>query len=208
MKATYPMSQRLLEYGAIGLFAALSAFSLARFFAATEWMGIPLLLVALPLGWAASDLLSGLLHWIFDTKGSEKTPLIGRAFIRPFREHHVDPEAMARHDFVETHGASCLAALPVLAATSLMPLGAAASPFAQVFLLSTALGALATNQCHKWAHMDEADVPAPARWAERRGLILPRRHHALHHAPPFDSHYCMSNGWVNKPLDLLLRAWR
>jgi len=136
------------------------------------------------------------------------TPLIGKAFIRPFREHHVDPQAMTRHDFVETHGASCVAALPALAASSLLPLETVAAFFVQAFLLSIALGALATNQCHKWAHMDEASTPAAIRWAQRRGLVLPRWHHQLHHTPPFDSHFCVSNGWFNAPLNALLRVFR
>ena len=71
-------------------------------------------------GWLAADLLSGLAHWAFDSFGSASTPIIGKSFIRPFRAHHADPEEMTRHDFVETHGSSCLAALPLLAGASLL----------------------------------------------------------------------------------------
>jgi len=186
----------------------LTAWSVWRLAAAAERSFFPVLLVAAPVGWLASDLLSGLLHWAFDSWGSVNTPLIGNAFIRPFREHHVDPQAMTRHDFVETHGASCLAALPFLAAASLVPLETVASFFAQAFLLTLALSALATNQCHKWAHMDEDSTPAVVCWAQRRRLVLPRWHHQLHHTPPFDSHFCVSSGWLNAPLNALLRAWR
>jgi len=206
--ATYGRSQRLLEYAAIALFALLAAWSLGRLAAATQLHFFAVVLAAAPCGWLAADLLSGLLHWAFDSWGSVSTPFIGKAFIRPFREHHVDPQAMTRHDFVETHGASCLACLPLLAATGLMPLATWPWILAQALLLFIALGALATNQCHKWAHMDENATPAAVRWAQRRRLVLPREHHRLHHMAPFDSHFCMSSGWLNAPLDALLRAWR
>ena len=115
---------------------------------------------------------------------------------------------MTRHDFVETHGSSCLAALPLLVLAAVAPLDAWAGVCAQAVLLSTALGVLATNQCHKWAHMEPAATPAFVRWAQRRWLILPREHHRLHHTPPFDTHFCMSSGWLNAPFNALLRAWR
>jgi ubiquitin-conjugating enzyme E2 variant len=194
----YGRGLRALECASIALFALLAACSLARLAAA------PLTaLLAVPVAWVAADLLSGLLHWACDTFGSVHTPVVGRAFIRPFRAHHADPEEMTRHDFVETHGASCFAALPLAAAACLVPW-----PFLQALLACTALGALATNQCHKWAHMDEAATPPLVRWLQRRGLVLPREHHRLHHTAPFDTHFCMSCGWLNTPFNALLRAWR
>lgn len=199
---------RLLECSAVCLFALLAAWSLSRLAVAADWRAIPLLLVAAPLGWLASDLLSGLLHWACDSFGSVHTPVVGNAFIRPFREHHIDPHAMTQHDFVETHGASCLAAMPFLAAASLMSLETPATLFAQALLLSIALGGLATNQCHKWAHMEETAVPAAVRCAQRCRLVLPPGQHRLHHTAPFDSHFCVSSGWLNAPFNALLRLLR
>jgi ubiquitin-conjugating enzyme E2 variant len=204
----YGRGQRLLEYFAIALFALLAAWSLWRLAGATGWAFPAVALLAVPAGWLASDLLSGLVHWACDTFGSASTPLIGKALIRAFRAHHADPEEMTRHDFVETHGASCLAALPLLAAALFVPVVSWPGFLAQALLIFTALGALATNQCHKWAHMEELEAPRFVRWAQRRGLILPREHHRLHHTPPFDSHFCMSCGWLNAPFNALLRAWR
>ncbi len=206
--SAYGIGQRLCEIGAIALFALLAAWSLWRLCSATQLYAVAVLLVALPAGWLAADLLSGLLHWTLDSFGSASTPLVGRAFIRPFREHHADPEAMTRHDFIETHGASCLAALPFLVAACAMPLDAWTWILGQALLLCVALGALFTNQCHKWAHLDESATPPAVRWAQRARLVLPREHHRLHHTAPFDSHFCMSSGWLNAPLNRLLRAWR
>jgi len=208
MSAAYGRSQRVLELASIALFVLLTGWSLWRLLDATQPHFPAVALVAVPAGWLAADLLSGLAHWAFDSFGSARTPIIGNAFIRPFRAHHADPEEMTRHDFVETHGASCLASLPFLAAASVMPVHMWTEILAQAVLLFTALGALATNQCHKWAHMDEASLPKPVRWAQRRRLVLPREHHRLHHTPPFDTHFCMSSGWLNAPFNALLRLWR
>lgn len=206
----YGFGQRLVELGAIAAFVVLAAWSFWRFAAATQlgFVAIVIALVAMPAGWLAADLLSGLLHWALDTFGSARTPFVGRAFIRPFREHHADPQAMTQHDFVETHGASCFAALPFLAAACVLPLDSWAWSLVQALLVFVGLGALITNQCHKWAHMDEVATPKLVRWAQKRGLVLPPEHHWLHHSEPFNSHFCMSCGWFNRPLDAVLRAWR
>jgi ubiquitin-conjugating enzyme E2 variant len=208
MNAIYGRGQRLLELGSITLFALLAAWSLWRLVAATQWYFFVIALLAVPLGWLTVDLLSGVTHWAFDSFGSVRTPIIGNALIRPFREHHVDPEAMTRHDFVETHGASCLASLPVLVATSGMSLDSWNGIVGQSVMVFSALGALLTNQCHKWAHMEEAATPKTVRWAQRHWLILPREHHRLHHTPPYVTHYCMSSGWLNAPFNALLRLLR
>lgn len=195
---------RFVEYLSIALFAALASAGLWRLAEASGPWFFAVVLVAAPLGWIASDLLSGLLHLAFDTFGSVDTPVIGRAFIRPFREHHADPEAMTRHDFVETHGASCLAALPLLAVVCF-------SSFHVVIesiIFFTAIGALVTNQCHKWAHLPERETPIWVRTLQHVRLVLPREHHRRHHTPPFDSHFCMSCGWLNPFLNFLIKSFR
>jgi hypothetical protein len=208
MSPGYSRGQRLLELVSIALFVLLAASGLWRSVAATGLYFVPLVLIAAPSGWLAADLLSGLLHWACDSFGNAHTPLIGNAFIRPFRLHHADPEEMTRHDFVETHGSSCFAALPVLVVTSVMPLDTWQRALAHGVLLFLALGGLLSNQCHKWTHMDEAATPRLVQLAQRAWLVLPREHHRLHHSPPFDTHFCMASGWLNAAFDAVLRAWR
>jgi ubiquitin-conjugating enzyme E2 variant len=203
----YTACQRLLETAAIGAFGALTAVGFYRVAANAGLPGWLMPLAALG-GWTAADLFSGLVHCAFDRVGSVRTPILGRWFVRPFREHHADERQIVTHDFVETNGASCLVALPALAAAALMPLASPPLVFLQALALCTALGVLAANQCHKWAHMEPERVPRFVRRAQRLGLILRPETHLMHHRHPFDTHYCTASGWLNPALDGVLRAWR
>lgn len=157
---------------------------------------------ALLLGYVATDLISGIVHWIGDTWGTARTPLIGGTLIRGFREHHEDPTAITRHGFLETNGANCLVATPLGALAVLISADAAPSAlFVKAFLGAILLWTFWTNQFHKWAHVERR--PAPIRLLQRLRLVLPPEHHARHHAEPFTSHYCITTGWLNAPLAAL-----
>jgi len=153
--------------------------------------------IAALCGWLLADLFSGLVHWALDSFGSVRTPLVGRALIRPFREHHADPAAMTRHDFIEVNGASCLGCVPLLLFSLLL------NGFSHAIVLFVCLGVLLANQCHKWAHMD--DPPALVRVLQKLCMILRADEHRLHHTPPYNGHFCTASGWLNRPLDFLLK---
>lgn len=180
----YPPAQRALELLGIALFPVLLFLN-----GMNVEFAFPGVLVAALLGWLIADLLSGLVHWGLDRFGDERTPLVGPILIRPFREHHEDPLAMTRHDFVETNGASALGASVLLA-------------FQNELLFFTAIGVVAANQCHKWAHA--RSVPAAVRAAQRLGLILRPEAHRRHHRAPHDRHFCTASGWMNRSLDRIL----
>ena len=197
----YTAVHRVVDLAAIGGFGALFLWNLVRL---TDGLRDPAqiwpIAAAGLAAWVAVDLLSGMVHWAFDTWGSVHTPLVGARYIRPFREHHWDPHAMTRHDFVETNGSSCVGALPLLIAATILATHANGPSLAHAFLVFTALGVLITNQCHKWAHLPLADIPYPVRVAQRMRLILRPEDHLRHHVRPFDSHYCTAAGWLNGPL--------
>ncbi len=185
--------------------------SLLSYVALASWLGIRLapevprrpwvVLTAALLAYLAADLVSGLVHWAADTWGSPDLPIVGPAVLRPFREHHRDPLAITRHDFVETNGNNCLISLPALGlALWLAPgEGGSGSLFLSSFLGTLVLWVLLTNQFHKWAHLPS---PPPFLAAlQRWHLILPPAHHQLHHTRPFNSHYCITTGWLNWPLN-------
>jgi len=184
----------LTSYAALGCWLVLRLLPLAP---ERPWV----VLTAVLLGYLAADLVSGMVHWAADTWGSTDLPILGPAVLGPFREHHRDPLAITRHDFVETNGNNCLISLPVLGiALRLVPdADRSGSLFLSSFLGALVLWVLLTNQFHKWAHL-----PAPhpvIAFLQRWHLILPPAHHQLHHTRPFNSHYCITTGWLNWPLN-------
>ena len=194
---SYEPKHRFLEATALVLFGALGLWCAWRMAGTPAWLIVPAALGA----WIATDFFSGLVHWAGDTWGSARTPCVGPWFIRPFREHHDDPLAMTKHDFVETNGSSAIAGLPLLLAGAALPIEGPGSAFSQAFLLFLALGGLVANQCHKWAHMKEANLPALVALGQRMRLILPPKTHRRHHARPHDTHYCTASGWMNEVLE-------
>jgi plasmanylethanolamine desaturase len=193
--AGYTPAHRTLEIGGIAIFAALAVWLTWRLGTTTPPNHAWIIPVAAIAGYIAADLMSGIVHWAFDTWGSADTPVLGASFIRPFREHHVDAASITRHDFVETNGNSSLASIPVLLAASFVPLDGMSGRFAVTFLLVTSLAVFATNQFHKWAHTEQPG--ALVRVLQRCRLILPRDHHLIHHAAPYATHYCITTGWLN-----------
>ena len=73
-----------------------------------------ILVFSVPAGLLAADFVSGLAHWLADRVLSEDTPFFGPYFVRPFREHHRDPQGILFHDWVETNGNTCISAAPLL----------------------------------------------------------------------------------------------
>jgi ubiquitin-conjugating enzyme E2 variant len=105
-------------------------------------------------------------------------------------------------------GNVCVMAVPVLLLfLFLMWSWDVSSWLAFVILCVTliSLATAATNVFHKWAHQEVP--PAYARPLQRLRLVLEPAHHELHHTEPFESHYCITNGWLN-PLLNRIRFFR
>ena len=189
---------RIIQGAAFALFSVLSVMILVDITRASMKLnaGWPILIAAIA-GYIVADFLSGFVHFLADNFGTPETPFFGKAFVLPFREHHLDPEGILRHPFFIANGNNCLVSTPLLLAVVIfVPTeDSLAALLATVFSLSLALAILLTNQFHKWAHMEN-----PSRVVQilqRSGLILSKGHHDLHHTSPFDTHYCITAGWWN-----------
>jgi len=158
-----------------------------------------LLLTSSILGMTLADLFSGLVHWGADTWGTLETPFVGQTFIRSFREHHVDPFQITRHDLVETNGDNCMLAAIPLAFMAFIKINPTAwEIFIVSFITQLCVWVSLTNQIHKWAHMIK-----PPKWVailQDYRIILSRKNHQIHHHTPFDRYYCITTGWLNPVL--------
>lgn len=143
-------------------------------------------------GYVLADLLTGAAHWLGDNVGDESWPIVGPHFIRPFRHHHVDPDDITRHDFVETNGNNAILAIAPLV---MLAWFAPAAPYLVTCLATTVLAFAATNQFHSWAHAETP--PRIVRALQRTRLILPPKAHAHHHTAPYNHAYCVTSGWCN-----------
>jgi hypothetical protein len=145
-----------------------------------------------------ADFSSGLVHWAADNWGNENWPVLGSAFIRPFRLHHLDAKDITRHTYLELNGNNCIVSLPTFWLANQALSGSVAGLFGAVFWVSVAWWVMGTNQFHAWAHTDE-----PSKFVkmlQRSRLILSTPHHNMHHASPHNRNYCITNGWFNNPL--------
>jgi plasmanylethanolamine desaturase len=190
----------MLEVAGIAVFLGLASYLSVRIFASIKATPDFLAVAACILvAFLAADLISGPAHWAADTLFTETTPLIGKHFIKPFRDHHVDPKAITRHDFIETNGNNCLANLPLLGGLApVLPEETGIGFYLCSVVVFITWFLFGSNQFHKWAHADQA--PRLVRTLQRWHFILPPVHHDVHHMAPHDRHYCITVGWMNPVL--------
>ncbi|KAL9654721.1 hypothetical protein ABK040_008518 [Willaertia magna] len=160
------------------------------------------ILLGIILGMLFADFVSGMIHWFADTWGTIDWPIVGQTFIRSFREHHIAPTAMCKHDFIETNGDNCIVAnlagfIPLLFFKDNL--------FLTLFWTFFAILGSLTNQIHKWSHSYQ--VPFIVKYLQEYNIILSRTNHNVHHKSPFDEYYCITTGWLNAPLSYI-NYWR
>jgi len=214
----YSGGKRLQETISTYTAAVVGLFTVSLILMSVQFQYLPYMFIGFVLAGLAADFFSGLIHWGADSWGSVDMPVIGKSLLRPFREHHIDPTAITRHDFIETSGDLCAIAIPIFgiisyrqysyADMSLLGLGgvdpalAAQSPEQygfSFFLFMLAILIVCTNQIHKWSHT-YFGLPKWVEFLQWSHLILPKRHHRLHHISPHDTHFCITTGWLNWPL--------
>jgi len=201
MAAQYSKVQHFFNQLGVLLFAGLAVYLMTVFIGEMTADNGPWIILAFVLGIFCADMLTGTVHWGCDTWGNADTFFWGRVFIRSFREHHVDPNAITEHDWAQANGEQSLVGCVFFGLIIyLSPVGESTGwLFFQSLMFSMLVFAVATNQFHKWSH--EKTPGFLGRFFIRIGFVQSFKTHLKHHTVPYEKAYCITTGWMNPVLD-------
>ena len=165
-----------------------------------------------------SDFFSGVFHWSTDNYGNRRTPVFG-SVIEAFQGHHATPWTITYRSFFNNVHKIAKSAIPMLVvcmalsggiATGIAPLErligvdrssalTAGDCIVRLFWVIFFNAQMLSQEFHKLSHT--VKPPQWAAWLQKRGLILSRKEHGLHHSSPFEAHYCIFTGQCNTVLD-------
>jgi len=214
LKEAYSTAKRCQEIISFVLVVLLLPFAFLHLFQTLSFFMLVPMITGIIGGLLFSDFVSGFVHWGADTWGNLEWPIVGKSFIRSFREHHVAPSAMCNHDFIETNGDNFMLVIPTLftlCRTDIMRNASNSGDpywgdvFSYTLWLSISIGVAMTNQFHKWSHTHKP--PTVVVWLQKSRIILSKENHSVHHRPAFDGYYCITTGWLNPILERI-RFWR
>lgn len=147
-----------------------------------------------------ADFVSGILHWLEDTYGSEKTPLLGRIVVKPNVIHHHQPREFTKSPFWRRNSVTMILAAIILA------LGTAFLGASWQLYLFCALAAV-SNEMHCWTHRSPEENGWFINLLHRCRILQTPAHHAVHHTDPKNRAYCVLTNYVNPLLDRM-EFWR
>ena len=156
----------------------------------------PSTVVSVAIGMYSADVMSGLLHWAFDTWFDE-TNVTFQRMIRIVREHHIYPQKVFNYRVHEEVGLmswfgllglgpACLAYIARTKSERTVESSALAGGLGYSLLVTFSL------EFHKQGHRFQRGRLIHALQAAH--VVLSPKQHMKHHALEHDTHYCFVNG--------------
>lgn len=152
------------------------------------------------LAYFLSDFLVGMFHWIKDSYFTPFTPFIGKYFIWNSRLHHIKPQHITNFDDITImHNSAKWTFLwlgPLIFINGI-------SLFKTLLFLFIS----ANDIIHKYAHMNETEIPRLIYFLQKYGIIQNYTQHHRHHIPPYNVDYCPITPHLN-PVFEYFDFWR
>mmetsp|Transcript_9526 Transcript_9526/g.14077 ORF Transcript_9526/g.14077 Transcript_9526/m.14077 type:complete len:229 (+) Transcript_9526:36-722(+) len=158
-----------------------------------------------------TDGISGVAHWAVDSYGKANWPIIGKT-IKAFRDHHIVPTSMTTMSFYENNEENMIIALGIqyiaIIINSWYTKDQKYRNEIQLGITCIAGLIAITNQIHAWCHTTPEKLPILVNYLQQIGIIINGKGHQKHHqSKEKDTYYCITTGWLNKPLETIA-FWR
>lgn len=162
-------------------------------------------LAGVAVGTYVADLVSGLLHWAFDTWFHEDQPVV-RRMVLLVREHHTHPDRIFRYHFRQDAGMLSWFALVVTAPVAWSAVTPGGAPGGVRVMLAVAAVTMSVEivtmfEFHKCGHRVHRGELVRA--LQRFHLLLSPEHHLRHHSGRHDRNYCLITGVADRTLGRL-----
>jgi hypothetical protein len=144
---------------------------------------------------------SGVFHWLEDSYGDPRCPVLGLYVTRPNILHHFDPRHFVRTNtwFGRIRTLAILAVLFISLANIFHFLS-------WQFLLCIVVMVNA-NEIHKWSHCSAFENGSLITALQSIGILQSSAQHARHHKGGKNTHYCVITNYLNPILEFV-SFWR
>jgi len=147
------------------------------------------------------DFVTGVLHWIEDSYGKERWPIVGPLVIAPNVVHHSQPRLFTKSPFWRRNGVCFLAGCLIFG----VGFAITRSPTWHLYFFCF-IGAF-SNEIHCWSHRTKGENGGLITFLQWLWIIQSHAQHGIHHQDPKNRSYCLITPLLNPLLDRV-EFWR